>query len=345
MRLLLAASLILNVLLFGVELRRGLRDGPAEFARPLRTQVPPAARASDFFKRRPPPAPVPATPWDAIERRDPRQFIAGLRAIGCPEQTIRDIVATRISREFQSRLQAARDEVDRERPWWRGRQASRQWLELSQLSRALRRERDDLVEELFGESANPLVFQIVARPGGSTVGREFLPAEKKEQLREVEQHYRQSSEEVTYPAGRPLDEDERSELQNLQRQQRAEIAAILTPQELEGLDARESAAARYVLQKLPEAGSEAEFRAMVRAAQEGGITAGGARIAFSPSRYGMVGLEEQPQERREEEQRKAIQARIKELLGEQRFAQLQQAEAARQAAEEARWKAEEARKR
>ena len=201
-----------------------------------------------------------------------------------------------------------------------------------------------LFRSLFGEPANPLVRHILAMPGGNAVGREFLPTEKKEQLREVERRYRQSSEEVTYPAGRPLDEDERSELQNLQRQKRIEIAALLTPQELEGLDVRESPAARYALQKLPEAGAEAEFRAMVRAAREGGITEGSGWGGSSASRYGMATPGE-AQDQREEEQRKAIEARVKELLGEQRFAQLQQAEAARQAAEEARQAAEEARKR
>jgi hypothetical protein len=339
MKLLLAMSLILNVLLLGAGVWRGTHQRPTELARPLRTQVASATHSSNLFKRQPRPATVKATPWKALESGDPKQFIAGLRAVGCPEQTIRDIVVTRVSREFQARLQTEHDEAARQRPWWRGTNATRQFLELSQYRYALRRERDDLLEEFFGEPAGRLAIQVTAIRGAAAVGREFLPAEKKAQLREIESRYRQMSGEVTYPASQALNEDEQRELLELQRRKRAELEALLTPQELEEFDLRESRAASYVLRQLPEAGSEVEFRLMVRAAQEAGANESNASLRSFPGRYGMEAPNEL-QQRREDEQRQAIETRVKELLGEQRFAQLQQAEAARQAAEQARREAE-----
>ena len=341
MKLLLITSLILNVLMFGAAFRHRAHAGPTQFARPMRMEVTsPAASAFNFFKRRPPLANLPASPWQAIESRDPAKFIANLRAAGCPEQTIRDIVVTRVSREFHARLQAAHDDAERQQAWWRGSIPPRKSQELSQLRPALRRERHDLLEQLFGESANRLVSQVLAWPHGGSLGREFLSAEKRSPLRELEARYAQLSAEVTYPFGEPLDDEERATLADLKRRKRAEIDALLTTQELEELDLRESPAASYVLRKLPEALSEADFRAMVRAAREAGVGEDpGITWTSLASRYGMEAPNEM-QQSREEAQRKAIDARIKELLGERRFALLQQAEAARQADEQARQEAE-----
>lgn len=337
MRLWLAISLILNLLLLGAVVRRGSKQQPVEFARPLRTEVSQAARATNVFSRRSPP-PMSATPWVDIESPDHKQFVANLRAIGCPEQTIRDIVVTRLSREFQTRLQMAHDETARQRPWWRGTPYSA--MELSQLRSALRRERDDLLEETFGESAYRLTFKILGERGRVAVGREYLPADKRQSLREVERRYAQLNAEITYPLGEPLDEEERVALEDLQRRKRSEIESLLTPQELEELDLRESAAAKYVRNRLPEAQTETEFRAMVLAAREAGVQERiTTRLMSLTGRYGLD-TPNDLQELREEERRKAIEARIKELLGEQRFAEMQQAEAARQAAEQARLEAE-----
>jgi hypothetical protein len=341
MKLLLAASLILNVLLFGAAIRRGTHGKPAQFARALRTQT--ANQSGALFQRsggRAPVASVPGTPWQAVESRDPAQFIANLRAIGCPEQTIRDILVTRVSREFQARLQGAYDAAARAQPWWRGSSYS---LELSQLRPTLRRERDDLIEQLFGEPANRLISQILATPGGSAIGREFLSADRRQPLREIEARYARLMAETTMPVGEPLDDEERAALAELNHRKRAEIEALLTPQELEELDLRESATARYVLSKLPGAQSEADFRLMFQAAREGGA---GEDTQTSASllarRYGLGPgrITDDLEQVREAGKRSAIEARAKELLGEQRFAQLQQAEAAREATQQARWEAE-----
>ncbi|MCW5555976.1 MAG: phage tail assembly protein [Verrucomicrobiae bacterium] len=197
-----------------------------------------------------------------------------------------------------------------------------------------------MLEEIFGKPANRLVFDVLGQPGRSAVGREYLPADKRQPLRELEGRYAQLSAETIFPVGDPLDEEDRAALEDLQRRKRSEIEYLLTPQELEELDLRESTAARYVRTRLPEAQTEAEFRAMVLAAREAGVQERiMTRTESIASRYGM-GTPSGPRESPEEKQRKAIEARIKELLGEQRWAQMQQAEAARQAAQQARWEAE-----
>jgi len=47
-------------------------------------------------KKSPPNAPVPATPFKRIYSSDPKQFVANLRAIRCPEETIKDIMVAEV---------------------------------------------------------------------------------------------------------------------------------------------------------------------------------------------------------------------------------------------------------
>ena len=334
MKILLVTSLILNLVLFAAAARRGKQNASVQFPRPLRVQVStPNNSTSDLFKRSSPEQP-PTTPWQRTASRDPAQFVANLRAIGCPEQTIRDILVTRVSREFQTRLQTASDDIQRRQSWWSGTKRTKESLEFSQLRPALRRERDDLIEALFGQPANRLIYQVLDWPAGTAVGHEFMPEAKRQPLREIEERYARLGAETTFPLGEPLDDEERAALADLQRRKRAEIEALLSPQELEELDLRESPAALYVLRKLPAAETKEDFRAMWLAARElGGGEDTPTTASTLASRYGLVGADrtaDATQPNREAEQQKAIEARAKELLGERRFTQLQQAEAARQ---------------
>jgi hypothetical protein len=193
-------------------------------------------------------------------------------------------------------------------------------------------ERDDVIEELFGEPAKRLILATLAWSGAANAGREFLPAEKRTSLREIEERYIRMSDEATFPVGEPLDEEDRTALADLQRQKRAEMEALLTHQELEQLDMRESAAAKYVLANMPAAETESDFRAMFLAAREHNVgddveTTGSAmarRYGLGPDR-----ASDSNQESRMIKQ-KAIETRAKELMGEQRFNRLQQAEIVRE---------------
>src|SRR5436853_5301622 len=44
--------------------------------------------------------------WSSVESPDYREYIANLRAIGCPEETIRDIVIADVNKLFGSRIAA-----------------------------------------------------------------------------------------------------------------------------------------------------------------------------------------------------------------------------------------------
>src|SRR2546422_634308 len=107
MKRLLQLSLLWNLVLLGLLWARQMRH---ESSRPytqsqLKSEAGQPAKLS--FRRLTRSGAAPsrqATPWSGVQDADPARFAANLRAIGCPEQTIRDIVGLQICRAYRNRL-------------------------------------------------------------------------------------------------------------------------------------------------------------------------------------------------------------------------------------------------
>jgi hypothetical protein len=128
-------------------------------------------------------------------------------------------------------------------------------------------------------------------------------------------------------------------LRELERQKQAELATLLSPQELQDYLYRKSPASDYVRKHLPEAKSESEFRKVVDVAQE-------LQMAESPTALAQrLGIEPgDPAILKAEAERKAaFDQRLKEVLGEARIAEQQAAEELRLAEEKKRQAAEDER--
>src|SRR5438477_10715956 len=63
-----------------------------------------AARASQLSESSQKPVPV-STPfnWSSVESADYKRYIANLRATGCPEETVRDIIIADVDKLLESR--------------------------------------------------------------------------------------------------------------------------------------------------------------------------------------------------------------------------------------------------
>ena len=132
--------------------------------------------------------------WASLEAADPARFIANLRQIGCPEQTIREIVTFRICREFHRRL------IDLESRWalsWDYTQnldsftTHEQRQQREELTDALDKE----LETLFGVSAGDLKSSMTGWLGFET-GYEFLPLPKQAVVKEIDRRYRYLTDEA-----------------------------------------------------------------------------------------------------------------------------------------------------
>src|SRR3954452_21766182 len=57
--------------------------------------------------------------WSQVESEDYQKFIANLREIDCPEQTIRDIIIADVNGLFAKRMSTDPDIVSPAQQWWR----------------------------------------------------------------------------------------------------------------------------------------------------------------------------------------------------------------------------------
>ncbi|PYJ83409.1 MAG: hypothetical protein DME22_15775, partial [Verrucomicrobia bacterium] len=223
-------SLLLNVLLLGFAWRRSAHPRP--ILRQLRTEVgEPLKNSFQRISRSQTAAPQPPTPWDALEAALPAEFIARLRAIGCPEQTIRDIVTFRLCREYRNQWLGVEDDAARSWNYTRNRD-QREWRNQNHERTELRNEMISTSESLLNESWGTLTTTLLGWPeGGNQMA--FLPVEKRRQIRELDERYRFLGEELErWRFTGDLDADDLTLMREWDLQKRAELETMLSPQDL-----------------------------------------------------------------------------------------------------------------
>lgn len=200
--------------------------------------------------------------WPTLATEDYRTLIARLRAAGFPPAIIRQIVTRQVSAVYNARTRAI-DDASANTPFWKLPSSyydasDKRYEELTRINR----EHSKVLRELFStdEFADPNVSAVQRRRFG-----DLSPA-KIDQLQRIEDDYAEMNSTLrTATKGISLPEDlEKFAL--LAREKRADLAAILTPQELADYEMRTSAATRMIAGRLGgfEA-TEAEFRALYQA--------------------------------------------------------------------------------
>jgi LysM repeat protein len=174
--------------------------------------------------------------WREVESADYPTYIANLRDIGCPEQTIRDIIIADVNAMYSRKR--ATELVTAEQQWWRSEPDPAVLQTAAEKSRALEDERRGLLARLLGtnwESGDIVSLPRPSRPGilldGQVLGN--LPAETKQAIQEV--NLRSQDKLQAY-----LDEQRLQgkspdpvEMAKLRQQTRLELQKILTPTQLE----------------------------------------------------------------------------------------------------------------
>jgi hypothetical protein len=228
---LLIASLLLNLLLLAgwIGMVRKSRDSGAAL-RPAETNTPlPVIRTNVFVARH-------FFSWSEVGSDDYRTYIANLRGIGCPEQTIRDIIIADVNALYARRR--ATEIVTPEQQWWRAEPDTNVVAEAAAEIRQMEADRRELLAGLLGrdwESGDQLNLPRPTRAGvvldGEILG--MLPQEAKSAIQDVANRAAERAEayiEAQRAAGKPVDD---IELARLRQQTRLELAAILTPPQLE----------------------------------------------------------------------------------------------------------------
>jgi len=186
--------------------------------------------------------------WSDIESEDFTKYIQNLRDIGCPEQTIRDIIVSEVNQVFSQRRDL--EVTTPEQQWWKSVPDPEVIKDAIIKVRALDNERRELLTKLLGpdweqsgaaESWPPQDMLAETIISGWSNGRVILdgpvlgklsPEIKKAVQRISREAWRRQQEylESQELNGKPISN---AKLAILRQQTREELSKILTPQQLE----------------------------------------------------------------------------------------------------------------
>jgi len=177
--------------------------------------------------------------WDALYAPDVRQFHRNLREAGCPEKTMRDIILPVIEDAYRSK----RQNVHRSsaNSFW---QAANSMNNAQRQARfALDAEKSALIREIFGVSLDLTALTEWHRqyPMGIALG--FLPEGKPEQVLWVAKGGADTAMKIQGLASGILTPEDSTQMEALYNQVKNDLSAILSPYELEELEARATVAA------------------------------------------------------------------------------------------------------
>jgi hypothetical protein len=232
--------LICNVALLGAAGYLWMRKLPQNDAPPLPSDS--ETRVQSEAKVAPAPEVVVVTNqfrWRQLETEDYRAYIARLRAIGCPEQTIRDIVIADLDKLMAPRVEAIygrRADLQ----FWHSEEEElandRDEREIFRHKRDIDQEKRAVIEELLGVD---LVRERLRLKGEQDYYERrlgFLPEQRRGEVRKVLEKFDDLQDEIRdkeWADGTPLSAQDRAELRRLRQQRQTELAALLSPAERE----------------------------------------------------------------------------------------------------------------
>ena len=180
--------------------------------------------------------------WRTVESEDYKKYIANLRSIGCPEETIRDIITADVNKLFENRAKEMSGVKTNRYEYWKGGMQMFTKLfdeEKIKARQALAKEKRALLTELLGVAPEEKP-DMMAMLGGVNPFEEmldFLTPGQQTQIMELEQKY---AGRLMKAVGNGADADGMKEMAKIQKEKEAELAKLLSPQEFEDYQLRMS---------------------------------------------------------------------------------------------------------
>jgi hypothetical protein len=197
--------------------------------------------------------------WAALQTGDLRAMADRLRAAGFPPSLIRTLIGARVAEQFSARRKALLAQME-DKPFWKS--GSAYFVDPKTMSalRDLGREQSNLLKQLLGsdESAgNDEVSAYQRRQFGD------LPNGKVQQVQSILSDYNDLRNQIYVAANGVVLPEDREKLTLLEKEQRADLQAVLTPEELENYQLRSSSTANSMRSQLALFNpTEGEFRAV-----------------------------------------------------------------------------------
>ena len=255
-----------------------------------------------------------ATPWRLIESADYRQYIANLRAVGCPEWLIRDIIVAAIDDSYQ---QKTKSDPGSFAPWLGADQRRQMSRSQSAKRFALRQEKRALVKSLLGYEWDSQANDVWNQDLLTSLMWGYLPDDKVSEALFLKDKYTEAAQAIREGANYILPDEDRAHLQSLYAGLAADLSRQLDASELDELQLR--AQQDFLLfNDINFDGvtiSRDELRELVRMSKPFKDMAQNEFVLDQP-------LSETEQARR----KAAFEAQVKSLLGPKRFADYQRAQ-------------------
>jgi len=205
--------------------------------------------------------------WSQIEDADYETYVENLRRIGCPEETIRDLVKQDLDKLYDQRKADILSKAPARKEYWKTGNPSA----LSQPSSATRsqlaqldREKNEVLGDLFGSQGvaainRPSPLARARSQSKSGYAMDFIPEETKAELNTLEREF--GSELLKKMAQGATDAQDMAEIRRMRTERDDRIATMLTPEQKTEYDLRKSpTAANMRLQMDGFDPSEDEFR-------------------------------------------------------------------------------------
>lgn len=215
--------------------------------------------------------------WNAVESEDYRKYIANLRAIGCPEETIRDIIIADVNELFEARRLSAGAASTNKFEYWRTGNVFAQLFDEKMISRQqeLTAEKRALLKELLGVEVREKPDLMAGFNPFETI-LDFLPKEKQNELMELEQTFAARLMQTVKDA----QSGDLTAMKTVQAEKEAELLRILGPDGKLEYDLRASQTSMMMRMQMTDfQPSESEFRQMFQL-----------RKAFD-DQYGLPGMQ------------------------------------------------------
>ncbi len=304
--LLLAASLVANVAFVATHV---ISSSSANADRELRAQAS-ASSAASAGNRNPTATAMTRDMIAALKANNMEALRDLLREAGLPDETVRMMITSAIWGRYRERMKAVQPKQDPKQPWWKNDQnwfANTTREQRAEL-RHIQREASDETTRLLGPDKDGNGW------GWQDQRLTFLPETKRKDFREIEQDYQdliQEAQQDMQGFNLPSDAEK---IRFLQEEQKRDLAAILTPQELADYELRMSPTAQQLRWKMAKfEGTEDEYRKIFDLQK-----------AFDSTQkndaWGNPINQGQDDWKKRQEGEKQLAAQIKEALGPDRYA-------------------------
>ncbi len=175
--------------------------------------------------------------WKQLESEDYRTYIARLRTIGCPEQTIRDIIIADLDKLMAPGMQAIYGRKKNVNYWESEEEElanDRDHREWAKKEREIDQKKREIIRELMGVD---LARERLKQKGFQDYYERrlgFLPEEKRGDIRAILEKYddeERALRDKELEEGENLSDADRARLKQLREKRQQELAGALSPEE------------------------------------------------------------------------------------------------------------------